>query len=143
MSTLLILVKREAETEEEYQSWCKDVRVLITGRWSCSATPYRNEESGLAGWFFKFYGFKVSALTGQTALGGLSEKCIVCRGGEEGDPDDLVGYALAQSKWNVPSIVTKRRGDSSEEESSGEERKKKKKWQKSPFGDKGGYKHRN
>lgn len=147
MSTLLILVKRVTTDEDEYNCWVKDVHTLIRGRWSCSATPYQNQETNQNGWFFRFYGFKVSAPTGTAALGDLAQKCIVSRGGEDSNPDDLVDYALAQSRWNVPSVVTKKKEETSEEESSTEEtpqkKKKKMKWPgRSPFGDKGGSKHR-
>lgn len=144
MSTLLVLVKKETDCDTEYESWCRDVRTLIQGRWSCSATPYRNEETGQDGWFFRFYGFKVSAITGQTALGDLASKCVVCRGGEDGKPEDLVGYALAQTRWKVPSVVTKKKEETSEEESTDEDtRKKKRKWGRSNYGDKGNSKMRN
>lgn len=130
MSTLLILVRRDAKTEDEYNTWVRDVRTLIQGRWSCSCSSYEDTSTGLMGWFFTFYGFKVGAETARSALGLLVEHCVVCRGGEGSDPRELSEYGLALQKWQVPLIVTKKQdpekdspGEDSEEEMRSRKRK--------------------
>lgn len=130
MSTLLILVKRATDDEEEYQQWIKDVRTLIQCRWSCLAQSHLSNHTDEHGWFFQFFGFKVSADTARTALGTLQNYCVVCRGGENNTADDLSEFAAAQSKWQVPAIVTKKKEQSDSENSSGEERHSKAKKKK-------------
>lgn len=129
MSTLLVLVKRLTDDEEEYQQWIKDVKTLIQCRWSCLAQSYLNSSTDEQGWFFKFFGFKVSAITARTALGTLQEYCIVCRGGENTTATDLAEFAVAQSKWQVPNVVTRKRepAASDSEPNSEDERPSKKK----------------